>query len=73
MPGAQGGGQAGWHAERGWIFVACDHLGVGDSSLADPAVLGIGQSMGGCLTVVQQARHESYDGVGVLGYSAIHT
>ena len=111
MPGARGGGQAGWHAARGWIFVACDHLGVGDSSLPDPTrlvyrnvaaanhetvtevlrrladgslargfpavrdpvVLGIGQSMGGCLAVVQQARHESYDGIGVLGYSAIHT
>ena len=111
MPGSEGGGQAGWHAARGWIFVGCDHLGVGESSLPDPnrlvyknvaaanhetvqgvlqrlaegslaqgfpvvrdpVVLGIGQSMGACLTVVQQARHNTYDGIGVLGYSAIHT
>ena len=111
MPGSQDGGQAGWHAARGWIFVACDHLGVGESSLPDrnrlvyknvsaanhetvqeilrrladgsllqgypsirnPVVLGIGQSMGGCLTVVQQARHGTYDGIGVLGWSSIHT
>lgn len=39
----------------------------------DPLRIGIGQSMGGCLTIVQQARHRSYDGIGVLGYSAVHT
>src|SRR5262245_32677100 len=32
MPGASGGGQAGWHAARGWVFVSCDHLFVGESS-----------------------------------------
>lgn len=31
MPGASGGGEAGWHVARGWVFVACDHLCVGDS------------------------------------------
>ena len=37
MPGSSFGGEAGYHAaEHGWIFVACDHLGVGDSSLPDP-------------------------------------
>ena len=35
MPDSTGGGEAGWHASRGWIFVACDHLGVGESSLPD--------------------------------------
>ena len=35
--------------------------------------VGIGQSMGGCLTIVQQGRHHGYDGIAVLGYSAIHT
>ncbi len=111
MPGAEGSGEAGWHARRGWVFVACDHLGVGESSLHDenallmdnvaaanaatvrdvvarlragslvdgfpalasPVVLGIGQSMGGCLAVVQQGQHASFDGVGALGFSAIHT
>jgi len=111
MPGSSGGGQAGWLAQRGWIFAAIDHLGTGESSLPDPrkllyhnvsaashaavrtvldrltagtlapefpaipssVALGIGHSMGGCLTVVQQARHNSYDGIAVLGFSAIHT
>ena len=37
MPGSSYGGQAGYHADRdGWIFVACDHLGAGDSSIPDP-------------------------------------
>lgn len=111
MPDSHDGGQAGWHAQRGWIFVAVDPVGVGDSSQPDPTkllyknvsaanhavveqvlrhlaagdlasgfpaiknpvVLGIGQSMGGSLIVVQQARHESFDGIGVLGFSAIFT
>lgn len=33
MPGAQGGGEAGYHTARGWIFVTCDHLGFGDSTI----------------------------------------
>jgi hypothetical protein len=112
LPGPGRGAQAAWHAERGWVFVAVDHLGVGASStdhdsarldfavvaaanhaaevevlrrLADatlvdgfppivaPLRLGIGQSMGGSLTIIQQGRHRSYDGVGILGYSAVHT
>jgi hypothetical protein len=31
MPGATGGGEAGWHATCGWVFVACDALCVGES------------------------------------------
>jgi len=112
LPGPGQGAQADWHADRGWIFVSVDHLGVGastvindagrldyttvaaanaaaerevlrrlgDGSLAAgfppvtrPLLLGIGQSMGGCMTIIQQGRHESYDGVAVLGYSAVHT
>ena len=111
LPGPAQGAQANWHAERGWVFVSVDHLGVGESSqhgdgvldftavaaanqsaeaqvlarladgsLADdfPAVteplrLGIGQSMGGCLALIQQGRFHCYDGIGVLGFSAIHT
>jgi pimeloyl-ACP methyl ester carboxylesterase len=111
LPGPAQGAQATWHAERGWIFVALDHLGVGDSSQHDPErlsytpvvaanqaaeaevrqrlasgtlveglgpidgalTIGIGQSMGGCLTVLQQGRYHCYDGMGVLGYSAVHT
>jgi len=112
MPGATGGGQAGWYAERGWIFVGCDHLSVGGSDApSDPTTLsfevvaaanhatvtevmrrleagevaddfppvrgavtlGIGQSMGGCFTIVQQGQHATFDGIGVLGFSAIQT
>jgi pimeloyl-ACP methyl ester carboxylesterase len=112
MPSSNGGGQAGWHAARGWVFVACDHVHVGESdsprqpglltlesvaaanastvdavisqlaagtlhdsfpALAAPVRLGIGQSMGGCLTIVQQGQHATYDGIGILGYSAQHT
>jgi alpha-beta hydrolase superfamily lysophospholipase len=110
-PGPGSGAQANWHAERGWIFVSVDHLGVGDSSQHGPDALGfapvvaaseaaeadvlqklaagtlidglgkveravkigIGQSMGGSLTVVQQGRFHSYDGVGVLGYGVLGT
>jgi len=111
LPGPAKGAQADWHAERGWIFVSVDHLGVGGSSLHDgpkldyttlaagahaaeaevlarlaagtladgfpkvtnPLKIGIGQSMGGCMTVIQQGRYHGYDGIGVLGYSAVHT
>jgi pimeloyl-ACP methyl ester carboxylesterase len=35
--------------------------------------IGIGQSMGGCLTIVMQGRHATFDAIAPLGYSAIHT
>ena len=47
-------------------------LADGFPPVIDPVVLGIGQSMGGCLTVVQQAHHHTFDGVGVLGYAVLH-
>ncbi len=111
LPGSSGGGEAGWHTERGWVFVAVDHLGVGQSTvpegnvldydniprsnqqvvdavmarlvagtiaddmppLVGATVLGFGQSMGGCFTIVAQGRHRTFDGVAILGFSAIHT
>ncbi len=112
MPDSTDGGQARYHASRhGWIFVACDHLGVGESSLPDPSTLtlekvaagngatvrhvtsllragslsdrfppiedpvriGLGQSMGGCLTIVLQGTDPCFDAVAILGFSAIHT
>ncbi|HVW43839.1 MAG TPA: hypothetical protein VHC18_21070 [Amycolatopsis sp.] len=112
MPDSAGqGGQARWHTRQGWIFVACDHLGFGDATVAPPGVLdydniargnlatvehvtellrtggladgfppvadpvrlGIGQSMGGCFTIALQGQHRVFDGVAILGYSAIHT
>lgn len=40
MPGSSYGGQAGYHASnQGWIFVAIDPPGVGDSSRPDPTSL----------------------------------
>lgn len=36
-------------------------------------VIGIGQSMGGGVSIIMQARHRSFDAIAVLGYSAIHT
>jgi len=111
LPGPVAGAQADFHAERGWIFVAMDNLGSGDSMLpaneqsdmaatvaaaqaaeseilarlangvlepgyppvAQPVVIGIGHSTGALLTIVQQARHRLYDGVGVLGFSAVQS
>ena len=111
LPGASGGGQAGWHTDRGWILVAVDTIGAGDSTVPEvdtitfeavsraiaatvrsvlaklaagnvlagfppvvnPVTIGIGQSMGGCFLVVTQAQHGVFDGIGVLGYSAVHT
>lgn len=103
--------EAEYHVARGWLFVAFDHLGVGESSLPDPGLLtfecmananaaatraivsgfrsgtlleqlgpletpfvvGIGQSMGGCVSIVAQAMHQPFDALAVLGYSASHT
>jgi alpha-beta hydrolase superfamily lysophospholipase len=111
MPEDAGGGQAGWHVARGWIFVACDHLGFGDSTVPEGNVLnydnvalgnkatveavmerlaradlvddypsihqavklGIGQSMGGCFTIVLQGQHGTFDAIASLGFSGIHT
>ncbi|MFT4027532.1 MAG: hypothetical protein QM676_12125 [Novosphingobium sp.] len=110
LPGPASGAQADFHAERGWIFVALDNLGGGDSAdtpqqpglaapvaaaqaaeseillrlanglvepgyppVPQPVVIGIGQSTGGLLAIVQQARHRLYDGIGVLGFSAVQS
>jgi pimeloyl-ACP methyl ester carboxylesterase len=37
--------------------------------IAPRVVVGVGQSMGGCIGIVQQARHRSFDALAVLGYS----
>ncbi|MEP6869117.1 MAG: alpha/beta fold hydrolase, partial [Novosphingobium sp.] len=41
--------------------------------IADPFVVGAGQSMGGGITVVMQARSAPYDAIIVLGKSVLHT
>ncbi len=114
LPGpGTGVSQAEWHASRGWIFVAIDPLGVGESTfvpeqfleydsnavttaahdaerqilellakgelapgypaVTEAVVIGIGQSAGGCYTIAQQGRFHAYDGVAILGYSALQT
>jgi pimeloyl-ACP methyl ester carboxylesterase len=111
MPGSSGGGQAGFHTDRGWVFVACDNLGFGDSTapggdvltldnvafgneatvhavmdklrrgdlhpdfpaIEQATMLGIGQSMGGCFTIVLQGQRPTFDGIATMGYSGIHT
>jgi alpha-beta hydrolase superfamily lysophospholipase len=108
---AGGYSQAAHHVARGLALIACDHLGVGESSMPDlnrltmeqlaaanhatvesilqrlragtlakdvdpiqPGhVSGMGQSMGGCLLTVQQARHRTFDAVAILGWSGHQT
>lgn len=41
--------------------------------LSISASVGIGQSMGGCILTVHQALSETFDAVGILGSSALHT
>jgi hypothetical protein len=41
MPGSVGGGQAGWHARRGWIFVSFDTLNSGASTRLSRLLLGV--------------------------------
>ncbi|MGX7680222.1 alpha/beta hydrolase [Jatrophihabitans sp. DSM 45814] len=111
MPDSEGGGEAGWHRDRGWIVVTCDHLGFGDATapegnvldfdnvalgnkatveavlekleqgtlhpgypaIRNPTKLALGQSMGGCFTIVLQGQHQTFDGIAALGFSGIHT
>jgi pimeloyl-ACP methyl ester carboxylesterase len=48
-------------------------LADGFDPLPEPTTLGVGQSMGGQFLLVLQAHHTPFHGIGVLGYSAIHT
>ena len=111
LPGPATGAEAQFHAGRGWIFVAIDNLGSGESAthasdtldfaavtaaahaaeqeillrlangvlvpdfppVLQPVTLGLGQSTGGSLTIVQQARHRAYDGLAILGFSVLHS
>jgi alpha-beta hydrolase superfamily lysophospholipase len=45
----------------------------GIGPIAVDSVVGMGQSMGGCLITVQQANHRTFDGVALLGWSGIFT
>jgi pimeloyl-ACP methyl ester carboxylesterase len=45
----------------------------GYPALKGAVKLGIGQSMGGCYTIVLQGQHGTFDGIATLGYSGSHT
>ncbi len=47
-------------------------LAPGLAPVLQPLRIGMGQSTGGSLAIVQQARHASYDGLAILGFSAVH-
>jgi pimeloyl-ACP methyl ester carboxylesterase len=48
-------------------------LAGGFPALPRVTAIGIGQSMGGCVTILTQARHRTFAAIAPLGYSAIHT
>jgi pimeloyl-ACP methyl ester carboxylesterase len=106
VPGHEGYSFAEHLAALGWVVVAVDHLGVGESSdppndplglevlrdgdvevaqqlrtsfadgtlvdglapLPHLPIIGVGHSMGACLTTMVQAASSVYDGVALLGY-----
>ena len=53
--------------------LAAGSLVDGLGRVENPLKIGIGQSMGGCVTVVQQGRCHGYDGIAVLGYGVLRT
>ncbi|WP_336971847.1 hypothetical protein [Sphingobium aromaticiconvertens] len=109
--GHEGYNEAAWHAARGTIHVAIDHVGVGESTIGDlskisfqtlaathdacvrqiadalrtgtlaegfPALpslfgIGMGQSMGGGVSILTQGRFATFDAIAPCGVSAIHT
>ena len=111
FPGHAGYSEAEYHTSRGVVFVAMDHLGVGESSLErcddltvetiargndafvrtiagqlqagtltpdfaaldNPFLVGIGQSMGGGITMIMQGSMKTFHAIAPLGISAIHT
>lgn len=42
-------------------------------ALPDLVLIGVGHSMGGGLLTIQQARHQDFDGIVLMGWSAVHT
>ncbi|MCJ2179299.1 hypothetical protein [Novosphingobium album (ex Hu et al. 2023)] len=63
------------HAAQAEILLRLENgvLAPGYPPVGRPCVIGIGQSLGGGLLIYQQARHGSFDGIGVLGFSAIRS
>ena len=111
FPNHEGYNEAEHHVARGFIYVAIDHIGVGESTIPDlgrisfqtlaathdscvrqitrllqdgalaagfPACpdlcrIGMGQSMGGGVTILAQGRFATFDAIAPCGVSAIHT
>jgi hypothetical protein len=71
MPGDSGGGQAGWHASRGWIFVASDHLGFGDSTAPDGDLLSYDNIARGNKATVENILARLAAGTMLDGYPAV--
>ena len=109
--GHEGYSEARWHVARGTIYIAIDHVGVGESTIPDlsridfetlaathdscvrqllaqlrlgaiaerfpavenPFAMGMGQSMGGGVTILTQSRFATFDAIAPCGVSAIHT
>ncbi|MEJ0045212.1 MAG: alpha/beta hydrolase [Rhodospirillales bacterium] len=53
--------------------LAAGTLADGVAPIRDPFVVGIGQSMGGGITMIMQGRHATFNAIAPLGISAIHT
>ena len=60
--GYEPGGQAAFHTDRGWIFVTCDHLGFGDSTVPAVDVLDYDNIALGNLVTVQTVLAKLRDG-----------
>lgn len=66
--------QAAHAAEREILLrLANGVLAPGFPPVGQPCVIGMGGSLGAALTIYQQAHHRSFDGLVVLGFSAIHS
>jgi pimeloyl-ACP methyl ester carboxylesterase len=51
------------------VLLADGAPALGGAPLSDIPVIGVGHSLGACLTTVTQARHRCYDGVALLGFT----
>ncbi|MES2258516.1 MAG: hypothetical protein V4724_08355 [Pseudomonadota bacterium] len=59
--------------EKVTAMFAAGSIDAGFPALSGCLRIGIGQSMGGCIGVVMQGRHRSFDAYAALGYSVLHT
>jgi alpha-beta hydrolase superfamily lysophospholipase len=71
LPDAAPGGQAAWHTDRGWIVVAIDHLGFGDSTCFEPDLLTFEHVADANHALVQQVLARLAEGNVAEGFPAI--